>query len=102
MPGKYAHLVKNQQSSQNRNRAPMHEGEMTYEFQNADLALNNIGPGGGQNIAAMGNVPNNDLLFSSQGGSLQILNVGARPNLNSLKKAQIPGQAGAASNFAMM
>ena len=30
-----------------------------------------------------------------------MLNVGGRPNLNSLKKPQIPGQAGA-NNFAMM
>jgi hypothetical protein len=48
--------------------------------------MNNMGPGGGQSIGAMGNVQNNDLLFSSQGGSLQILNVAGRPNLNSLKK----------------
>lgn len=102
MQGKYAHLVKNQQNSQNRNRAPMLDSEMAYDFQNADLALNNLGPGAGQNLAGMGSVPNNDLLFSSQGGSLQMMNVGGRPNLNSLKKGQMPGQAGPASNFAMM
>lgn len=102
MPGKYAHLVKNQQNSQNRNRGPMLDNELGFDFQNADLALNNMGPATGQSIGGMANVPNNDLLFSSQGGSLQMLNVGGRPNLNSLKKQQMPGQAGAGNNFAMM
>ena len=48
--------------------------------------MNNMGTQGGQSIGGMANVPNNEMLFSSQGGSLQMLNVGARPNLNSLKK----------------
>ena len=55
---------------------------------------------GGQSIGGIPNVQNNDLLFSSQGGSLQMLNVGARQNLNSLKKSQISGQP--PNNFAMM
>ena len=69
----------------------MHENEIGYEFQNADLAINNIASQGGQSIGGIQNVQNNEMLFSSQGGSLQMLNVGARPNLNSLKKQQMTG-----------
>ena len=52
----------------------MLDNDVGFDFQpNADLAGMSSGgmvPGGGQSIGTMGNVPNSDLLFSSNGGSL--------------------------------
>lgn len=82
----------------------MHDTDLAFEFQNSDLPMNG-GMGGGQSIGSgmPPNVQNSDLLFQSQGGgSLQMLNVAGRQNLNSLKKNQITGAGGPSSNFAMM
>jgi len=43
---------------------------------------------------------NNDLMFNSQGGSLTIINGAGRPNINSIKKNQLPGQG--QNNFGLM